>query len=503
MKNWFKIFSKQSTIMLTMFAMVLVSACSKNGNPNGLPEADPSEYERPANEGVIKILAIGNSFSEDAIETHLYELAKEKGIKVIIGNLYIGGASLGNHKQNLERNAAVYDYRKIEGDTVKKTFPKTTLALALEDENWDYISFQQVSQNSGQLETVQSTLPALYNYVKSKAKNPNVKYIYHQTWAYAQNSTHEGFANYDKDQMSMYNAIVDVSKKVKDIAPIDIIVPAGTAIQNGRTSVVEDNFTRDGYHLAIPIGRYTAACTWFETLFGQSVVGAAYRPVGLSAFETAIAQNAAHLAVLKPFEVTEMTAFQGGDGGPLVSPVLIDFGNAAKSESWNQISSFLAGSKINLKDSLNSYVGLSLTIVARFNGINTNGSTGTSTSMNMPDNVSSRNFFGSSNRPFSGIPAGDAVFTITGLDKTLTYNFSFFGSRSASNNRETKYAVSGSNQGEASINAGSNATNVAKVDNIKPDAEGKVTITVSAGPNNATAEGFYYLNAAKITSNNN
>ncbi|RZM29704.1 MAG: DUF4886 domain-containing protein [Pedobacter sp.] len=502
MKNWFKIFIKQRFALASICAVILFSACSKNGNPNGLPDADPSQYERPSQEGVIKILAIGNSFSEDAIETHLYQLAKEKGIKVIIGNLYIGGASLSDHKQNLERNALVYDYRKIEGDTVKKSFPKTSLALAIEDENWDYISFQQVSQNSGQFETVQSTLPAVYNYVKSKAKNPAAKYIYHQTWAYAQNSTHDGFVNYNKDQMTMYNAIVDVSKKVKDIVPIDIIVPAGTAIQNGRTSVVEDNFTRDGYHLAIPIGRYTAACTWFETLFGQSVVGAAYRPAGLSPFEVSIAQNAAHLAVLKPFEVTEMTAFQGGNGGPLESPVLVDFGNAARSESWNQISAFIAGSKINLKDSLNSYVGLSLTIVNRFNGINTNGATATTTPLNMPDNVSSRNFFGSSKLPFGGIPAGNAVFTIAGLDKDLTYNFSFFGSRAATNNRETKYTVVGTNQGEGSINTGSNATVIAIVNNIKPDADGKVTITVSAGPNNVTAEGFYYLNAAKITSNN-
>ena len=34
----------------------------------------------------IRILAIGNSFSEDAIEQYLYELALEGGDNLIIGN---------------------------------------------------------------------------------------------------------------------------------------------------------------------------------------------------------------------------------------------------------------------------------------------------------------------------------------------------------------------------------------------------------------------------------
>ena len=39
----------------------------------------------------IKILAIGNSFSEDAIEQYLHEIADADGIETIIGNLLIGG----------------------------------------------------------------------------------------------------------------------------------------------------------------------------------------------------------------------------------------------------------------------------------------------------------------------------------------------------------------------------------------------------------------------------
>ena len=46
---------------------------------------------------VIKVLAIGNSFSEDAVEQYLYELAAAQGDSLVIGNAYIGGCSIDRH----------------------------------------------------------------------------------------------------------------------------------------------------------------------------------------------------------------------------------------------------------------------------------------------------------------------------------------------------------------------------------------------------------------------
>ena len=37
----------------------------------------------------VKILVIGNSFSEDAVEQNLHELAAAEGIETVIGNMYI------------------------------------------------------------------------------------------------------------------------------------------------------------------------------------------------------------------------------------------------------------------------------------------------------------------------------------------------------------------------------------------------------------------------------
>lgn len=45
----------------------------------------------------VRILAIGNSFSQDAVEQYLHELAEAEGISTIIGNMFIGGCSLERH----------------------------------------------------------------------------------------------------------------------------------------------------------------------------------------------------------------------------------------------------------------------------------------------------------------------------------------------------------------------------------------------------------------------
>ncbi len=61
----------------------------------------------------LRILAIGNSFSQDSVEQYLWELFDAAGIPVIIGNLYIGGCTLERHFQNTVTGKPDYAYRKI------------------------------------------------------------------------------------------------------------------------------------------------------------------------------------------------------------------------------------------------------------------------------------------------------------------------------------------------------------------------------------------------------
>lgn len=454
-------------------------------------------------DGVLKILAIGNSFSEDALESYLHDLIKADGVSVVIGNASIGSASLSLHVQNAQNNAAAYSYRKIGQSGVKTTAENTTLATALADENWDYISMQQVSSESGRYETYQSSLPLLFSYVKSKATNPKVKYGLHQTWAYAQNSTHPGFANYNNDQMAMYQAIVDAIGRAKSLADIAVVVPAGTAIQNGRTSYIGDNFCRDGYHLDLNIGRYAAACAWYEAITGNNVVGNPFKPATLSDYEAALAQNAAHLAVLKPNEVSVLESYQQPEnGGALFSkPIYIAFGAGTSVPGWNRLSGALAGTTLNnVKDSDGNTTPVGLTVTERFNADNTSGEGTTTTDFNMPSSVSTVNFYGNSKASFGGLLVTQSTLRITGLDKTKKYTLCYYGSRSGvTDNRETAYIAKGKNEAKAYLNASKNTSSIACTENVEPTDDGEITVTITAGPNNNNSTGFYYIAAMRIS----
>lgn len=255
----------------------------------------------------VKILAIGNSFADDGIE-YLDEIAISAGKHIIVANTYIGGCSIQRHLDNARHDKHDYKYRKnIDG---KYTEEKGKgLLEALKDEEWDYIVFQQASSFAGQYSSYFPELKELMEYVKANATNPNVKYAMQQTWAYAKDSNHPGFFRYGKNQKAMYEDVVFSYDKAAQKQNISIVIPTGTAIQNGRSSSLGDTFCRDGYHLDLKYGRYTAACAWFETFFGESPIGITYRPEGVTDEQASIAQHAAHFAILRPTSVTDMSNF--------------------------------------------------------------------------------------------------------------------------------------------------------------------------------------------------
>ena len=257
------------------------------------------------NDRVIKILAIGNSFSADALEQHFYDLAKAEGIEVIIGNMYIGGSSLKKHLDNAIDDKPAYSYRKIGVDGKRVVTKDVALSYALADEAWDYVSFQQQSGISGQYETWIESLPQLIECVKSRLPEDVVMMI-HQTWAYDQTSTHKHFVNYDNDQMVMYNSIMSAVKKISKDTGIKQVVPSGTAVQNARTTILKDSITRDGYHLHKIYGRYIAACTWFEAVFKKSVIGNSYKPEDMTAEQCLAAQKSAHQSVQRPYKISKI-----------------------------------------------------------------------------------------------------------------------------------------------------------------------------------------------------
>lgn len=450
-------------------------------------------------DGILKVLAIGNSFSEDAVEQYLYDLGKAAGVKMVIGNMYIGGATLEMHYNNATDDAAAYDYRKIGEDGVKTSTPGTAIATALTDENWDYVSLQQQSGLSGIYDAYVAHLPALVAYVADLTM-PETQLIFHQTWAYSTTSNHSDFPRYGNNQEQMYAAITQAVRKASILTGLDYVVPAGTAIQNGRNTLLGQSFTRDGYHLSFGVGRYTAACTWFEALTGMNVVGNAFSPDGLNSTEVEIAQHSAHAAVADPDRVTQLTDYQNNTPVPLTASVFVNFGHRIVA-GWNTVGDHHEGAGItNLKDENGDFSGIALTVTKRFNALNETGESVVTTDFPIPSDVSTQSYFGNPKGVFQNLLITESQIKLSGLDKNAPVNLCFFSSRAGvTDNRETKFIVVGDNAATVLLNASKNTTQVACASNITPDANGEITVTITAGENNNNSFGFYYLNAMRVS----
>ena len=227
---------------------------------------EPEEPESPEDPDSISILAIGNSFSVDAMQ-YLWQILSEVGYKEItLGNLYIGSCSLETHAWNFKNNSASYTYYTNDSGTWKTTESFAPLG-ALQERDWDYITMQQSSGKSGQSYTYTPYLDELIAVVRTYC--PDSELAWHMTWAYQGDASHSDFVNYGRDQMTMYNAIVSAVKSaVLPNGEIVKVIPNGTAIQNVRTSFIGDNVTRDGYHLSYDKGRYLAGLTYAKILTG-------------------------------------------------------------------------------------------------------------------------------------------------------------------------------------------------------------------------------------------
>lgn len=285
---------KKSKVIAILSALTIF--CSAANGTTG-------NYPMPSMPDTLRILAIGNSFSDDGM-MWLPNLIEAADIhNVILGRIYIGGCSLERHCKEYETASNNYIYYKSVDNNWKTVSKKAGMLQALKDEKWDIISLQQASGASGMASSYTPWLDRLIGIVRENCPNPKACIVWHQTWAYSRNSSHREFPNYGKDQIRMYYAINEMVEKVCKDYDINTIIPSGTTIQLLRdTSINDDNdLTRDGYHLNKQFGRYAAACAWFEAIirpvFGKSVKRNACTLKGtghqISKREAAICQKAA------------------------------------------------------------------------------------------------------------------------------------------------------------------------------------------------------------------
>ena len=270
--------------LLTMAALLVAVGLSA--------QASIDNYPLPQHPDTLRILAVGNSFSDDGTE-YLPGLLEAAGIhNVIVARLYIGGCTLERHCKEYAEKTANYIYYKSTNNQWVTVSRNATILDGLKDEPWDIITIQQASDDSGVYETYKEGIPKLVDIIRKEAPNPHAAIVWHMTWAYATNSDHRAVPRYGSDQQNMYTAIRSCVDRLRVQFNIPVVIPSGEAIQIARGTRLNNHdkvpatskvyeLTRDGYHLTRQHGRYIAACTWFETLIkptlGKSVLGNSYQ----------------------------------------------------------------------------------------------------------------------------------------------------------------------------------------------------------------------------------
>lgn len=285
---------------------------------------NPQEKER-----TLKVMAIGNSFSADAVEQELYGLFEAVGQKIIIGEAYIGGCPLDKHAANAKSDAAAYSYRKIVNGTMTKTSDQK-LSTILKDEAWDVITVQEGAGYHGYYDAslklkdgttcthkMEPNLTYLIDYSRNLCPNKDVVIGYHAPWAAQKGCTSAKFDFYNEDQKLMYDMICSATQQALAAHPeIGLLFNSMDAVQSVRTSYIGDNMCRDGWHMSYTRGRYTVGCLWFERLTGINVIGNPYHPATISAQDALVCQTAAHEACKNPYMVADLSYFEGGGDEP-------------------------------------------------------------------------------------------------------------------------------------------------------------------------------------------
>ena len=212
----------------------------------------------------MKILCIGNSFSQDATA----QLRAISNGEIDAKNLYISAGSLNRHLINRMENNPVYQYQ-TDGE---RTTEKVSIMQALERDKWDVITIQQVSLTAGLIESYGIAFKSIVEYLKKRF--PNTRIALHRTWSYDIDCTREGFERYNCDSAKMW----EMTKYTTDTLAARFgleIIDSGDAIEKVRKLTEFDrknggiSLNRDGSHLTYDYGRYAAALAWYKHFGGN------------------------------------------------------------------------------------------------------------------------------------------------------------------------------------------------------------------------------------------
>lgn len=249
-----------------------------------------------------------------------------------------------------------------------------------------------------------------------------------------------------------------------------------------------------------------------------AVLSAQLQPDGKTVvitLETALAPGSGFTVVINDVQdisfnsIAPDTTVTGEIPGPEAQVIFVDFGGGNTTvngptpddplNNWNNVTGSIGAvegaSLANLVTANNTVTGVGLTMLARFNGANENGTTAPAP---FPVDATRDSLFGNTEL-FSGLANIFPQFKLTGLNPALGYDLTFYASRTGvGDNRTTRYTVEGSGTAAAELNVANNVTNVAQVLAARPSEAGELTISLTPAASNNNGNHFTYLGVLKL-----
>ena len=231
----------------------------------------------PVRTDSLRILAIGNSFTEDAMQ-YMDAMVKASGIDIsrICVSTLTECSSNFETWLNKDYENKVFSLNRVTGTAVMQHEGKLRELL---HQNWDVIVVQQSSTLSYDWKSF-AYLKGLEEKLLMYCTNPGLCLAFQLVWSH------------DHSEMPyVLEGNIACCKKMMNRYGIDLIIPTGVAIQNARDTRLNDDMylTRDYWHLNKGMARYIATATWFESLFkpvfNVTVMDNSCQPDGKNAYD--------------------------------------------------------------------------------------------------------------------------------------------------------------------------------------------------------------------------
>ena len=298
-----------------------------------------------ADDGELKVLMIGNSFSASVLHV-TPKVAEACGLKVEFVNCNIGGCTLRQHWENIEK-ASDPEFRPYlamfgtpDSGTAKAVRAvcvdgKTNIPQMLGAVKWDVVTIQQGSVGSPFADTYQPYADNLIATIRKHA--PQAEILIQETWAYL--PYHKKLGEWKMTQREMYERLHENYSALAKKTGFRVI-PTGTAVQRYRAKLPpfrrlskaewdaieqpnlpdicgdpcgipkwrkpyrwEKGFDPDKVQLMIDSthlnsdGEYLQACVWLSVLCGIDARKIGWTPEGLAPDRAALMRECAHEAV--------------------------------------------------------------------------------------------------------------------------------------------------------------------------------------------------------------